>query len=391
MLIAVPRESVPAETRLALLPAEVKRLCQLPQGVEVAVETGLGTPLQIPDQAYLEAGARRVLDRRELLQTADAVLRFNPPPPEELAWQKPESLQISFLQPFRDFAPLATALEHQLSLLALELMPRSTRAQSMDALSSQASLAGYAAVILGARYLDRVLPMMTTPAGTLAPARVLVLGAGVAGLQAIATAHRLGARVEAFDLRPEAQEQILSLGARAIRLEEPTTHTSAEAPPSGYAPELEAETQARQQAALKPFCARSDLLITTAQVFGRPAPQLVNAEAVAAMAPGSVIVDLASESGGNVVGCPQDAISEVDGITLIGLHQLARQMPRHASQMYSANLFHLLQYLLEQQCWSPEEQRWQLQHEDEIVSGLLLTHLGALVHPRLRQFWKEKF
>ena len=378
-LIGVPRDLTPHETRTPLVPEDVKRLKKL--GLEVWIETGLGRSIHFSDQDYQDAGASLKPDRSEIFSHSDLILGLNPPLPEDLSRQKPESLHIAYFNPFSHFDPINVCVDKQISALSMELIPRITRAQSMDSLTSQNSLAGYVAVMLAAQCLDKVLPMMTTPAGTLQPARIFVVGAGVAGLQAIATARRLGARVEAYDLRPEASEQIQSLGARAIQIDLGTVAQSKD----GYVTDVKAEQLQRQQEALKQVCARSDIIITTALVFGKKAPGIISDEMIAAMSPGSVVVDLAVENGGNVAGSVANQVVEHHGVTIIGYTNLPGRVPYHASQMYSANLYFLIKEL-----WDNEAHQWRLEHENEIVAGAMLTHLGALVHPQVREIWKEK-
>ncbi|MBF2054476.1 MAG: NAD(P)(+) transhydrogenase (Re/Si-specific) subunit alpha [Candidatus Sericytochromatia bacterium] len=377
LVISVLRPSAP-ESRVPLLPADVRKLTQM--GLPLQLESGFGQRLGFADAAYAEAGARLSAERADLLRSAEVLLCLQPPPLAELVHLPAGRGLIALLDPFQNAALLQHCLDHQLQALALELIPRSSRAQAMDVLSSQASLAGYMAVMLAASHSPRVLPMMSTPAGTLQPARVFVLGAGVAGLQAIATARRLGARVEAGDLRPEAQEQIASLGARAVSLLPTTAAARIQTSQDGYLTALSGQTLTAQQALLQQICARTDLLITTAQVFGGPAPRLILPEMLAAMPSGAVVVDLAVETGGNVAGVVPDQICLYKGVQLIGYRNLPGRVPHAASQMLSANLTALLQAL-----WEPDSQTLQLQPEHPIVPGALATAAGQIVAPALLQ------
>jgi len=377
MLISVLRPQAP-ETRIPLLPADVQKLTAL--GLRLQFESGLGDLLGLKDALYLQAGAQVSTDRSALLRSAGLLLCLQAPRAEELALLPSGSCLIGLLNPFEDQALLEQCLQQRLSALALELIPRTTRAQAMDVLSSQASLSGYVAVLLAANHSPQILPMMNTPAGTLPPARVFVLGAGVAGLQAIATARRLGARVEAGDLRPEAQEQILSLGARAVSLLPEAVNQAVQTSADGYLTDLSVQTLDQQQQILQQICARSDVLITSAQVFGRRAPQLILPEMLAAMKPGSVVVDLAVESGGNVAGIVPDQLVVRHGVSLIAYRNLPGRVPAAASQMLSANLQALLKAL-----WDPETQTLRLEPEHPIVPGALATWQGQLVAPILQK------
>ncbi len=372
MQIAVPRETHPGEKRVALLPDGVARLRKL--GADVAVEAGVGATLLVDDAAYAKAGATVVADRAALLGAADLVLRVRPPAVAEVAALKAGAVHVSFLDPFNAPALVAALAARSVSALSLELLPRTTLAQKMDALSSQASLAGYAAVVLAAARLNKVLPMMMTPAGTIPPSRDFVLGAGVAGLQAIATARRLGARVEAFDVRPAVEEQVQSLGARFVKIDLGETGEAA----GGYAKELTPAQLERQRAGLAKVCAAADIVITTAQVFGRPAPRLVTAEMLRGMQPGAVVVDLAVESGGNVEGSRPDEEVLVNGVHVLGCGNLPAAVAAHASLMYSNNLVNLVEHF-----WDREQKAFALRRDDELLKGCLVTHGGAVVHPRL--------
>ena len=373
MLIAAPKETWPGELRAALTPAGVRKLAGA--GFELAVQAGIGAAAGYLDADYAAAGAKVEEDRAALLAQADAVLRVRKPEAEEAALMKPGAVHVSFLDPFNSM-PLVEALAvRNLTLISMEMIPRTTRAQKMDALSSQANLAGYVAVIQAAWHSRKIFPMMMTPAGTIAPARVFVIGAGVAGLQAIATAKRLGARVEAFDTRPVVAEQVRSLGAKFLEIDLGEIGQTEQ----GYAKELTSEQLELQKAGQKKAIAQSDVVITTAQVFGRPAPRIVSEDMVQAMQPGSVIVDMAVESGGNVEGSSVGQVAEMDGVKIVGLGNLPSEVCRHASDMYSANLVNLLDDF-----WDREAKALNLDPADEIVAGCVLAREGAVVHPALK-------
>lgn len=375
MRIFVPRETIPGETRVSLLPEDIGRLVKA--GADVAVEEGLGESLGIERARYQAAGASVVADRVKALSEADLILRLHKPALEEIPLLRAGTIHVSFLDPYRtpEFATAMAA--QQVSAVSLEMIPRTTLAQKMDVLSSQASLAGYAAVVLAAARLTRIFPMMMTPAGTISPARVFVIGAGVAGLQAIATAKRLGARVDAFDVRPEVEEQIKSLGAKFLKVDL-GGETSGTA--QGYAKELTAEQLAKQREAMARQCALSDVVIAAAQVFGRRAPTLVTADMRRGMKAGSVIVDLAVETGGNVEGSELDREVTVDGVQILGYAHMARRAAWSASQMLSSNLTNFVQHF-----WDKKGATFRLDLEDDILKGCLVTHAGEIRNARVRE------
>jgi len=373
-LIAVPNETGQKDKRAAMVPANVAKLVRA--GAEVMVEAGVGTGCGYADQDYREAGAKLVDERRELLADADIVLRIHKPAAEEIQLLKQGALHISYLDPFNE-RPLVEALrDRQVSAISMEMIPRTTRAQKMDALSSQASLAGYVMVVQAASRLNRILPMMMTPSGTIKPAKVFVIGAGVAGLQAIATAKRLGARVTAFDTRAVVAEQVESLGASFLRIDLGETGQTDD----GYARQLTPEQLALQQQGQADEIARSDIVITTAQVFGRKPPRLVTSDTVRSMQPGSVIVDMAAEAGGNVEGSVPGEVVECDGVIIIGSGNWSSQVSRDASNMYSNNLFNLID-----EYWNAEQKQFQLDLDDDILAGCLITHAGELVNAVIRE------
>ena len=373
MRIAVPRETWPGESRAALVPESVKKLVAV--GFDVMVESGLGVAAGAKDETYAEAGADVVSDIASAIVASEIVLRVRKPAPKDVELLADSSLHVSFLDPFND-KPLVEKLAKQgVTAVCMEMVPRTTRAQKMDALSSQANLAGYVAVVLAAANCPRIFPMMMTPAGTIRPARVFVIGAGVAGLQAIATAKRLGARVEAFDTRPVVAEQVQSLGAKFIAIDIGETGQTAQ----GYARELTPEQLQRQREGMAQAVARADVVITTAQVFGRPAPRIVDRDMVQAMRPGSVVVDMAVETGGNVEGSALDAVTDIDGVKVIGFGNLPSTVACNASEMYSANVTHLLEAF-----WNADEKRLCLNPEDDIVAGCVLTRGGEIVNEAIK-------
>ncbi|MBA3347491.1 MAG: Re/Si-specific NAD(P)(+) transhydrogenase subunit alpha [Actinobacteria bacterium] len=361
MYVAVPRESAADERRVALVPDALRRLGD---GFDVAVERGAGSAAGFADSEYEAAGARLV-GADELYSGAAVVVRVNPPTPDEISRIAPGTVLIGFLAPLSDPDGIRRLQERGLVAFAMESIPRITRAQSMDALSSQSTVAGYKAVVLAADRLPRLFPLLMTAAGTVAPAKVLVLGAGVAGLQAIATARRLGAVVAAFDTRPVVREQVESLGATFLDLGIRGEETA-----GGYAVELTPEQGAAQQAALEERLAEMDVVVTTALIPGRPAPRLIPASAVAAMRPGSVIVDLAAEAGGNCELTEPGQEVEREGVTIVGLTNLAALVPHHASQLYARNVTALLQHL------APGGELT-LDFDDEITSGACVARPAA--------------
>ena len=379
MNIAVPRDAHPGETRVALIPKHVAKLVKA--GAEVSIESGLGQTLRIVDDQYAEAGAAVVADRNTLIEEADMILRIRKPLPEEVDRMKAASIYISLLDPFNERELIDMFMAKKISAISMEMIPRITRAQKMDVLSSQANLAGYVSVILAAERLDKILPMMMTPAGTISPAKVFVIGVGVAGLQAIATAKRLGARVEAFDTRPVVEEQVKSLGARFVKIDLGETGQTKD----GYARALTEEQLQLQREGMAKVCASSDVVITTAQLFGRQAPQIVTAEMVRGMQKGSVIVDLAVEGGGNVAGSQIDQEVDVDGVRIIGLGNLPGRVAVHASQMFSSNLYSLVE-----EFWNAEEKRFDLNFDDEIIKGCVITHEGQIVNEMIANHYADK-
>ncbi len=358
MRVAVPRETAPGERRVALVPETISKLGAA--GFEVLVERGAGESAGFLDAAYTDAGAT-VSDPSSLLAGAEAVVRVAKPSADEIAAMASGMVLVGFLEPLTDTDGIARLRDRGVVAFAMESIPRITRAQSMDALSSQATVAGYKAVLIAADRVPKLFPMLMTAAGTIAPVRALVIGAGVAGLQAIATARRLGAVVSAFDVRPAVQEQVESLGASFLDL-----GVHGEETEGGYAKELTPEQQEQQQAALAERIPEFDVVVTTAAVPGRRAPRLIPAASVEAMRPGSVIVDLAAETGGNCELTVPGDIVERNGVSIVGTTNLPSQMPLHASQLYSRNVAALLQHL------APGGELT-LDWEDEITAGACVT------------------
>ena len=372
MQIFFPTEEE-AETRVSVLPETVKKFTEI--GIDIKVEAGIGKKLHLSDLLYRETGAEIVKDRKNFLSSSDIICRINKPPKEEIAFLKKEAIHISFLDPFNEIQLVQEFANFSVSSISMELIPRITRAQKMDALSSQANLGGYAAVIEASKYLRKSFPMMMTAAGTISPSRVFVIGVGVAGLQAIATAKRLGARVEAFDTRPIVEEQVRSLGAKFVKIDIGETGETDQ----GYAKELtEAQIELQQQG-MKKVCSQSDVVITTAQVFGRPAPRIVTGEMVSAMQPGSVIVDMAVSTGGNVEGSVSGETINLNGVTIVGLSNLPGEMATDASLVYGNNLYNLIE-----EYWDKEAKEFNFDIEEEILSGCTVTHQGEITNKLLK-------
>jgi len=378
MKIAVLKETFEGESRVPLIPPTVDKLVKL--GAEVEIESGLGLTCRYEDADYEQVGAKVNSDRKALLQSAEIVLRLRKPPIAEVGLMKKGCIHISYLDPFNELDLVEKMKECSISCISLEMLPRSTVAQKMDVLSSQANLGGYIAVIIGAEQLDKILPMMTTPAGTIKPARVFIIGVGVAGLQAIATARRLGARVEAFDTRPVVEEQVKSLGAKFVKIDLGETGQTKD----GYAKALTPEQVQKQKEGMAKACAQADIVITTAQLFGRPAPRIVDRPMIAQMQPGSVIVDMAVETGGNVEGSELNKVVEIDGVKIVGYANLPGLVPLTASQMYSSNLGNFIDHF-----WDKEGKIFNLKLEDDLIKGALITHDGDLYSETYKSIMKK--
>lgn len=367
LTIGVVTETMPGERRVALVPEVLRKL--LAADARVLVQAGAGVAARIPDTAF--EGAEITADANSILSSADVVLKVQPPTTDEVAALKTGATVVGFMQPHRQGSMIRALCDKNVTSLAMELVPRISRAQSMDALSSQAAVAGYKAVLQGAAALDKFMPMLTTAAGTIRPAQALIIGAGVAGLQAIATARRLGAVVEAFDVRSATKEQVESLGAKFV-----DTGVSAEGE-GGYARELTPAEREQQQAALDEHIAKADLLVTTAAVPGKPAPKIISRAAVERMQPGAVIVDLGAESGGNCELTQAGETIQHGGVTIIGPVDLPATVARHASEMYARNLYNLLEPAV-------KEGQLQIDWEDEVFAGTVLTRDGKIQHEATR-------
>ena len=368
--IFIARETVDGEPRVAGSPETVKKMKAL--GLDVIVEAGAGDLSRIPNSEFEKPGAR--IGSTVDAASADVVLKVRRPTATELKGYKPGAMVIATMDPYGNEAAIAEMAGASLTAFAMELMPRITRAQSMDILSSQANLAGYQAVIDAASVYDRAMPMMMTAAGTVPAAKVFVMGAGVAGLQAIATARRLGAVVSATDVRPAAKEQVASLGGKFIAVEDEEFKAAETA--AGYAKPMSAEYQAKQAALVAEHIAKQDIVITTALIPGRPAPRLVTRDMLKAMKPGSVAVDLAIERGGNIEGAVADQVTDVEGVKVIAYANVAGRVAASASLLYAKNLLTFLETLI-----SKETKDVAVNPEDELVKATMLTHGGQVVHP----------
>jgi NAD(P) transhydrogenase subunit alpha len=376
MRIAVPRESAPREQRVALVPESCKKLGQT--GYELTIEAGAGAAAGFPDPAYQDVGAIIVADPAALLGSADLVLKVNAPAladsgRDETGWMRPGAIYVGSLMPLRNLAAVRALAAAKITAFSTDAIPRTTRAQSMDTLSSMANIAGYKGVLLAASQLGKYFPMLMTAAGMVPPAKVFVVGAAVAGLQAIATARRLGAHVSATDVRPEVKEQIESVGAKYVGIELAESAVAG----GGYAKELSEEDRQRQRQLLAEQCALSDVVVTTALIGGIFAPKLITADMVRAMKPGAVIVDLAADGGGN---CELSRLGEttvVGGVTILAPLNLAATMPAHASLLFSRNLTAFVQAFT-------KDKAFQLDLNDDIQAGALITHDGEVRHARTR-------
>jgi NAD(P) transhydrogenase subunit alpha len=372
MRIAVPQETAPGERRVALVPESCKKLMQA--GYEVSVETGAGTAAGYTDAAYREAGATLESDRAALVGGADILLKVGPPARDEVGWLRPGAIYLGSLMPLRHLAAVRALASRQVTAFATDAIPRTTRAQSMDTLSSMANISGYKGVLLAAAELNKYFPMFMTAAGMVPPAKVFVIGAGVAGLQAIATAKRLGAHVTATDVRPEVKEQIESVGGKYVGIELKESAAAA----GGYAKELSEEDKTRQREILAAQVAQSDVVITTALIGGVFAPRLLTAEMVRAMHPGAVIVDLAADGGGNCeLSRPGETVEE-RGVTIMAPLNLPASLPLHASLLFSRNLTAFLLAFT-------KDKAFQLDLNDDIQQGALVTHAGEVRQARTRE------
>ncbi len=372
MRIAVVRERTPGETRVAATPDTVRKIIAL--GHTVAIESGAGTTSSIPDDQYTAAGAEIAASAAAAIAGADLLMKVRSPLPDELAAVKKGGGVIALMNPYGDKAGADAYAKQRVVALAMELVPRITRAQAMDALSSQSNLAGYRAVIEAAHLYGRGFPMMMTAAGTVAAARCFVMGAGVAGLQAIATARRLGAVVTGTDVRPAAKEQVASLGAKFVAVEDDEFKQAETA--AGYAKPMSAEYQAKQAALVAEHIAKQDIVITTALIPGRPAPVLVTEAMVKSMKPGSVIIDLAVSQGGNCPLSKSDEVVNVGGVLVAGFSNLPARLPADSSALYARNLLAILPLLTDK-----DTKAFAPAFDDDVIKGAMLTRDGAVVHP----------
>ena len=361
------------ETRVSLTLESAKKF--LDKGLNISVEKSFAEHLGSSDKEFEDLGVK-TLDRDEGFASAEIVCSVRNLSEDELDKVNQSTLLVSFLDPFNEKSLVRKIKEKNISAISMELVPRITRAQKMDALSSQANLAGYSAVIIASQELQKALPMMMTAAGTISPSKVFVIGVGVAGLQAIATAKRLGAKVEAFDTRPVVEEQVKSLGARFVKIDIGETGETEQ----GYAKELTPEQIEMQREGMKKVCASSDIVITTAQVFGRPAPTLVTSEMVSAMSQGSVIVDMAVGTGGNVEGSVPNETIDLNGVKIVGNTNLPGELPYHSSQVYSSNIFNLID-----EFWNEEEKKLNLDITDEILSICLVSHEKEYINKTIKE------
>ena len=361
------------ETRVSLTLETAKKF--LDKGLNISIEKSFAEHLGSSDKEFEDIGVK-TLDRDEGFASAEIVCSVRNLSEDELDKVNQSTLLVSFLDPFNEKSLVRKIKEKNISAISMELVPRITRAQKMDALSSQANLAGYSAVIIASQELQKALPMMMTAAGTISPSKVFVIGVGVAGLQAIATAKRLGAKVEAFDTRPVVEEQVKSLGARFVKIDIGETGETEQ----GYAKELTPEQIEIQREGMKKVCASSDIVITTAQVFGRPAPTLVTSEMVSAMSQGSVIVDMAVGTGGNVEGSIPNETIDLNGVKIVGNTNLPGELPYHSSQVYSSNIFNLID-----EFWNEEEKQLNLDITDEILSICLVSHEKEYINKTIKE------
>ena len=364
----------PHENRSPLSPESIGKLSSM--GIKITADKGIALKSGFTDETLVQAGAQ-VNELGEGTALADIIIRIAKPTQEDLDALEPGTLHISFLDPFNEKDLIQKLADKKISAISMEMIPRSTLAQKMDALSSQANLAGYFSVVKAAETLGKVLPMMMTPSGTISPAKVFVIGVGVAGLQAIATAKRMGAQVQAFDTRPEVEEQVKSIGGKFLKIDLGETGQTEQ----GYAKELTPEQIIKQKEGMKKACSQSDIVITTAKLFGRPAPTLVDADMIAVMKRGSVVVDLAVETGGNVEGSVLNkTVENENGVKIIGLANLEGQVAKDASSMLAANFANLIEHF-----WDKDQGLVKLNPEDEVLRECLITHGGTIVHERFKE------
>ena len=377
MKISIPTEITADETRVAATPQSVKELIKA--GYEVNIETGAGTSSFISDDNFKKAGANIVNNTKELFKDSDIIIKVASPTIDEIELMPKDSILVSFFQPTIELEKVKSISNKNITGLSMHLVPRTTLAQKMDALSSQANIAGYKAVLMGSSHMNVYMPLLMTAAGTIRPAKVLILGAGVAGLQAIATAKRLGAQVEAFDVRPEVKEQVESLGAKFVEVSSESDDGVGE---GGYAKETSDEYKQKQQELIKEHISRADMVVTTALIPGRKAPILIGKDVVELMKPGSVIMDLAAENGGNCEVTEEDKIISHNNVIIDGTSNIPATMPVHATELYAKNISALIIYMT-------KENNLNLDMNDEIISGSTFTHQGTITHQPTRNLIEE--
>jgi NAD(P) transhydrogenase subunit alpha len=368
MKISIPKETIHDESRVAATPQSVKELIKA--GYEVNIETGAGTSSFISDDNFKKAGANIVNSSKELFKDSDIIIKVAAPTSDEIELMPKNSILVSFFQPTIELEKVKSLSNKNITGLSMHLVPRTTLAQKMDALSSQANIAGYKAVLMGSSHMNVYMPLLMTAAGTIRPAKVLILGAGVAGLQAIATAKRLGAQVEAFDVRPEVKEQVESLGAKFVEV---TSESDDGVGEGGYAKETSDEYKQKQQELIKEHISKADMVVTTALIPGRKAPILIGKDVVELMKPGSVIMDLAAENGGNCEVTEKDKVVTHNEVIIDGTSNIPASMPVHASELYAKNISALVLYMT-------KEKNLNFDMDDEIISGSTYTHEGKITH-----------
>ena len=377
MKISIPKETIHDETRVAATPQSVKELIKA--GYEVNIETGAGTSSFISDDNFKNAGANIVKSTEELYKDSDIIIKVGVPTSDEIELIPKNSILVSFFQPTIELEKVKSISSKNITGLSMHLVPRTTLAQKMDALSSQANIAGYKAVLMGSSHMNVYMPLLMTAAGTIRPAKVLILGAGVAGLQAIATAKRLGAQVEAFDVRPEVKEQVESLGAKFVEVSSESDDGVGE---GGYAKETSDEYKKKQQELIREHISKADMVVTTALIPGRKAPILIGKDVVELMKPGSVIMDLAAENGGNCEITEKDKIITHNEVIIDGTSNIPATMPVHASELYAKNISALVLYMT-------KENNLNFDMDDEIISGSTFTHQGTITHEPTRNLLEE--
>ena len=377
MKISIPKETIHGETRVAATPQSVKELIKA--GYKVNIETGAGTSSFISDDDFKNAGANIVSSTNELYKDSDFIIKVAAPTSDEIELMPKNSILVSFFQPTIELEKVKSISSKKITGLSMHLVPRTTLAQKMDALSSQANIAGYKAVLMGSSHISVYMPLLMTAAGTIRPAKVLILGAGVAGLQAIATAKRLGAQVEAFDVRPEVKEQVESLGAKFVEVSSDSDDGVGE---GGYAKETSDEYKQKQQELIKEHISKADMVVTTALIPGRKAPILIGKDVVELMKPGSVIMDLAAENGGNCEVTEKDKVVTYNEVLIDGTSNIPATMPLHASELYAKNISALILYMT-------KENNINFDMDDEIISGSTYTHEGKITHKPTNDLLKE--